>query len=390
MEKNIKQKYTSEFKFEAITRYMNGENPREIGEELKMLDYKRIYAWHKKYLKDGAPSLVDNRGKHLKKDQTLPVLTTEEELAQLRAQVLYLKKQLSCGLEVLTKAFDFEFIVENINKFKISTLLAVTTVSESGYYRWVQKKALQTDQHPDEVLRDLIIKIEDENAWTYGVNRIKDELLDTYKQVVNHKRIRRIMHKFGLICKLPKPKHKRRKQPHGKIKNILNREFETRVRYQKLCLDITYIRVNEPYPKWVYVCAVKDLYNGEIIAYDVASSQNMAQIYRILEQLGKIPLAADAILHSDQGFQFTSPNYIKKVADMGITQSMSRRGNCWDNACIENFFRHLKAEMPLFSSPQTFSEVQQSLSDYIQYFNTKRIQSKLGTSPVKFALRNAH
>lgn len=121
------------------------------------------------------------------------------------------------------------------------------------------KKAQQTDQHPDEVPRDLIIKIEGENAWTYGVNRIKDELLNTYQQVVNHKRIRRIMHKFGLICKLPKPKHTRCKKPHGKIKNVLNREFQTPVRYQKLCLDITYIRVNEPYPKWVYVCAVKDL-----------------------------------------------------------------------------------------------------------------------------------
>ena len=79
----------------------------------------------------------------------------------------------------------------------------------------------------------------------------------------------------------------------------------------------------------------------------------------------------------------------KKVADIGLTQSMSRRGNCWDNACIENFFRHLKAERPFFSSPQTLEEVKQFISKYINYYNTKRIQNKYGMSPVEYRLHAA-
>ncbi|MDB8551650.1 IS3 family transposase [Turicibacter sanguinis] len=112
----------------------------------------------------------------------------------------------------------------------------------------------------------------------------------------------------------------------------------------------------------------------------------MAQVYRVLEQLLDLPLAENALLHTDQGYQFTNKNYIKKVADIRLIQSMSRRGNCWDNACIENFFRHLKTEMPFFSSPQTLEEVKQSISNYIYYYNTKRIQNRYGMSPIMYRL----
>ena len=100
--------------------------------------------------------------------------------------------------------------------------------------------------------------------------------------MINHKFIRRIMHKYHLICVLPKPKFKRRIQPFRTIKNVLNRKFSSEKPHQKLCLDITYLKVTEPYPKWVYLCTVKDVYNHEIIVYDVSRSQNMMQIFRVL------------------------------------------------------------------------------------------------------------
>ena len=270
----------------------------------------------------------------------------------------------------------------------MSVLFKLTSVSRAGYYKW--KKSHSTPQvNRDEELYRLILDVFNESNRTYGVKRIKQALLNQYGWMVNHKCIRRIMHKYHLVCVLPKPKFKRRPQPHGNISNVLNREFHATKPLQKLCMDITYIKVKAPYPKWAYLCAVKDLYNQEIVAYDVCESQNMIQVYRVLHQLEQLPLEQNALLHTDQGYQFTNKNYIKKVADIGLTQSMSRRGNCWDNACIENFFRHLKAEMPFFSSPQTLEEVKQFISKYINYYNTKRIQNKYSMSPVEYRLHAA-
>lgn len=270
----------------------------------------------------------------------------------------------------------------------MSVLFRLTSVSRAGYYKW-EKSCPTSKTNRDEELYHLILEVFNESNGTYGVRRIKQALLNQYGWTVNHKCIRRIMHKYHLICVLPKPKFKRRPQPHGNISNVLNREFHATKPLQKLCMDITYIKVKAPYPKWAYLCAVKDVYNQEIVAYDSCESQNMAQVYRVLDQLKQLPLEENAILHTDQGYQFTNKNYIKKVADIGLIQSMSRRGNCWDNACIENFFRHLKAEMPFFSSPQTLEEVKQSLSNYIHYYNTKRIQNKYGMSPVEYRLHTA-
>lgn len=289
---------------------------------------------------------------------------------------------------MLTKQAQFEFIHQYSKDFSLSVLFKLTSVSRAGYYKW--KKSHSTSQvNRDEELYRLILDVFNESNRTYGVKRIKQALLNQHGWMVNHKCIRRIMHKYHLVCVLPKPKFKRRKQPHGKISNVLNREFHATNPLRKLCMDITYIKVKAPYPKWAYLCAVKDLYNQEIVAYDVCESQNMRQVYRVLHQLEQLPLAPNALLHTDQGYQFTNKNYIKKVADIGLTQSMSRRGNCWDNACIENFFRHLKAEMPFFSSPQTLEEVKQSISNYINYYNTKRIQNKYGMSPVEYRLHAA-
>lgn len=121
------------------------------------------------------------------------------------------------------------------------------------------------------------------------------------------------MRQYHLVCPLPKPKFKRRPQPYGNITNVLNREFDATQPLQKLCMDITYVKVKTPYPKWAYLCGVKDLYNQEFVAYDVCESQNMAQVYRVLEQLSHLPLAENALLHTDQGYRFTNKNYIKNL-----------------------------------------------------------------------------
>ncbi len=201
---------------------------------------------------------------------------------------------------MLTKQAEFEFIQEYSKEFSLSILFKLTSVSRAGYYKWM-KKTSTTPSSRDEELYRYISDIFHEFKGTYGVVRIKKELLNRYGWIVNHKCIRRIMHKYHLICNLPNPKFKRRPQPNGNIPNVLNREFHATQSLQKLCMVIT---------------------------YDVCESQNMAQVYRVLDQLSYLPLAENALLHTDQGCQFTNKNDIKKVADIGLIQSMSRRGNC--------------------------------------------------------------
>ncbi|TDQ32177.1 IS3 family transposase, partial [Aureibacillus halotolerans] len=133
-----------------------------------------------------------------------------------------------------------------------------------------------------------------------------------------------------------------------------------------------------------------DLFHGEIVAYSTGTSQDMALVYRALTKLKhRGGYKKRALIHSDQGIQFTNAGYQKRLADMTLTPSMSRRGNCWDNACIENFFSHLKSEMQIFGEPKTLEDVQAAVDAYIEYYNHKRIQTKLKMSPVAFRTSKA-
>lgn len=285
------------------------------------------------------------------------------------------------------KTVQYAFIHAYSNKYPISQLVKIAEVSRSGYYKWLKRRGRNDQDKKDEELFSYIHKIFVENGGTYGRRRIKLALKEQYKLVVNEKRVSRIMKKYGLYCRIRQKRFRNRPQPHGKIPNVLNRDFNAIRPGIKFAVDITYVEVEKgPHP-WIYVCAIKDLFNGEIVAHSQGTSQDMKLVYRALDGLKKKGFVKGAILHSDQGFQFTNPGYIKRLKDMGITQSMSRRGNCWDNACIENFFGHMKTEMYCFSEPKTIPEVHEIVDNYIKYYNNKRIQTKLKTSPVKYRLK---
>lgn len=287
------------------------------------------------------------------------------------------------------KEAQFAFIHANSTTYPIQKLVEITEVSRSGYYKWLKRNAEKVLDTHDELLLPYITKIFQDHHGTYGRKRIKLALKEEYELVVNEKRISRIMRKYGLYCRIRRKRFRNHKQPHGTIPNILNRNFKAIKSGIKLAIDITYIEVKKGSKKWMYVCAIKDLFNGEIVCYSIGQSQDMELVFRALNQLKKKGFEKGAILHSDQGIQFTNPGYIKRLEKMEITQSMSRRGNCWDNACIENFFGHLKCEMYHFTQPQTAVEVIDAVADYINYYNHKRIQTKLKMSPVKYRLKSA-
>jgi putative transposase len=282
------------------------------------------------------------------------------------------------------KEAQFAFIHAHADRYPVTRLIEMSCVSRSGYYKWLKNKGQNIQDMKDESILPYILKIFNDHKKTYGRKRLKIVLWNEFQMRVNEKRISRLMRKYGLQCQIRRKRFKHKPQPHGNIPNILARNFLALKPRIKFSIDITYVDVKKGPNRWLYVCAIKDLYNQEILAYSMGTSQDIGLVFRALDELKKRGFANGAILHSDQGSQFTNQRYIERVKGMGITQSMSRRGNCWDNACIENFFGHLKSEMYHFTNPKTVHEVQEAVHDFINYYNHKRIQTKLKMSPIDY------
>src|SRR5699024_976475 len=153
-------------------------------------------------------------------------------------------------------------------------------------------------------------------------------LENEYGITVNEKRVSRMMRKYGLQCKIRRKRFKHRPQPHGTIPNILNRNFKANKPGIKYAIDITYVEVKKGNQKWMYVCAIKDLSKGELVSYSTSTRQGMTLVRRALDDLETKGCAKGPILHSDQGFQVTTPACNMRLKRTAITQSMSRRGNC--------------------------------------------------------------
>ena len=278
---------------------------------------------------------------------------------------------------------EFEFIDQYQHQFPITKLVNVTTISRAGYYRWLKRGKKRKREINDEKLFELIQPIFEKHQSTYGRERIKIEIERIHGICVNHKRIRRVMKNYGLTCVI-RPRFVQRKKDHHMVPNLLNQNFLAIRPDQKYAIDITYVPVPDQKPKWVYLCAIKDLYHQEIVAHATSTSQDMTFVIRCLEQLNQKRLGKGALIHSDQGIHFTNRQYQQRIKDLGLTPSMSRRGNCWDNACIENFFSHFKVESKCFSQPKSAFEVITAIDAYIAYYNQDRIQTKLKMSPVQF------
>lgn len=201
---------------------------------------------------------------------------------------------------------------------------------------------------------------------------------------INHKTVLKLMKSMNIQGKQRRSKYKSYKGEVGKVApNILNRDFEAGQPYEKLTTDVTEFSVCD---EKIYFSPVMDLYNKEILSYSISRSPNFAQTREMLNELFEVlPKEAKPILHSDQGWQYQMKEYQSMLKERNITQSMSRKGNCLDNSCMENFFGRLKVEMffgEKFESVNTFID---KLKEYIYYYNNKRISLNLkGMSPVQY------
>ena len=192
------------------------------------------------------------------------------------------------------------------------------------------------------------------------------------------------MKELGIMAIIRKKIYKHNFKSAEVCENILDRNFIADKPLQKLCMDITYIPIDRRSRRFLYMNAIKDLYNNEIIAYDVSLRNDTRLVDNTLKKIYNMKLPKGCILHTDQGFQYTRKAYCKELRDLGITQSMSRRGNCWDNAPIENFFSHFKSELIYLTKTNDVTELTSLIHEYIDFYNNERIQLKNGMSPIEY------
>jgi putative transposase len=229
----------------------------------------------------------------------------------------------------------------------------------------------------------LISAVYDEHKGRYGYRRITLELRKR-GQWFNHKTIQRLMAQLGLKSLVKSKRYRSYKGLVGKVApNILQREFESVEPNQKWVTDVTEFKVAG---EKLYLSPILDLYNGEIISYSIAKRPRFEMIKNMLDKAFKrLKRDEKPLLHSDQGWQYQMAYYQKILRDRQIVQSMSRKGNCYDNAAMENFFGILKSECYYLQKFNSVDELAKELDNYIHYYNHKRIKQKLkGLSPVQY------
>ena len=267
----------------------------------------------------------------------------------------------------------------NRERYSITEMCQFFGVSRSGYYDYV--KRLDQPAH-DAALAEIIRKQQEKCDKTYGYRRMWKWLKKVRKIHRNPKTILRIMKKYDLLSEIRRQRKWRQMSTQlHKYDNLLNREFHADLPNHKWVTDISYIRTRQGV---LYLSIIRDLFDNSIIAYKTGTTQSVNLVLdtiRLAMQKEK-KVAEELQLHSDQGSQYTSQAYFDLTKEYGITPSMSRRGNCYDNAMAENFFSILKTECIYRHHPTTFDEARRLIDNYIYFYNNQRIQLKTGVAPL--------
>mgnify|MGYP002649616818 CR=1 FL=1 len=273
----------------------------------------------------------------------------------------------------------YHIIYRHSGEYPVSVMCAFFAVSRSGYYAFVQRLGRP---EKDAALAELIAQQRERSFHTYGYRRMW-LWLKTQNIFRNPKTVLRIMKKYDLLSEI----RRRRKwlqmgQQVYKYRNLLNREFHADRPNRKWVTDISYIHTGQGI---LYLSMIRDLYDNSIVAYKTGTHQTVHLVLdtiRLAMQQEKKRVAVELQLHSDQGFQYTSQAYFNLTQAYGITPSMSRKGNPYDNAMAENFFSILKTECIYRHKPATFSEANEMIDRYIYFYNHERIQLKTGETPL--------
>lgn len=289
-------------------------------------------------------------------------------------------------MEASTNKFEIihETVKKSTNRLSITMLCDIARVSRSGYYNWVKSKEKRwIKEEQDRKDFEIILKAYTHRGYDKGAQGIYMRLIHMDPPVVmNVKKIRRLMKKYGLICSIRKANPYRRMaralKTNHVAENLVQRKFESYGPRVVLLTDITYILFNG---RFCYLSTILDAFTKQILSYVLSESLEvdfvLETVNLMIEKHG-VSLTTETMIHSDQGCHYTSCSFIQLVKDKGLRQSMSRKGNCWDNAPQESFFGRMKDHIKEKIEKCTqYREVKMIIDDWMDYYNNERYQWRL-------------
>jgi len=273
-------------------------------------------------------------------------------------------------------SLKYRIIQACANRYPVLEMCRFLEVSRSGYYRYLGRKDRPDKDLP---LAELIRECQSERGKIHGYRYIHLWLIREKQVFRNPKTVLRVMNKYGLLSEVRRRKYHPCGQQLHRYANILNRNFKAERPNSKWVTDISCIPTQQGF---LYLSVIRDLFDNSIVAYKTSRQQTIMLVLDTIRfAMEKEVVAGELHLHSDQGFQYTSQAYFNLTKEYGITPSMSRRGNPYDNAMAENFFSILKTECIHRQKIQTFEQAQNLINDYIHFYNFQRLQLKYRLTP---------
>ena len=275
----------------------------------------------------------------------------------------------------------YQFIQKNIGLYSVREMTGLFGVSRGAYYKWLKEGCPGRDKNPDAELIELVREIVFKHHFRYGILRVRKELWIKHGINISRKKAAKLMRENGLNARRRRKYVPTTDSKHSfpVCENILNRDFFAVKSGQKWVSDITYLRTLNG---WIYFTAVLDLFDRKVIGWALSSNLDAANtsIPAFEMAVKNRSLQNDLIFHSDRGVQYCARPFRDVMHNYcpGVRQSMSRKGNCWDNACAESFFKTLKAEEEKLNGKYSADEVRQAVFFYVEgYYNRERIHSAL-------------
>ena len=370
--KKSRRRYTKEFKLEAVQLVHNRNGMvTDVAQNLG-IHPGMLQRWMSKYANDPSHSFPGNGN----------LRTPDEEIHLLQRRLRDAEEE----RDILKKALKYQFIHSHQDQFRLSHICKVHSISRSSYYNWLCSKPSKWIEENAELLKEIKI-IHKQSRQTYGSHRITKELHNRGYSC-SRTRVARIMAKNGICAKI-KRKFKvttDSKHNYPLSPNLLNQTFFAEHQNRIWVSDITYIRTKTG---WLYLTVILDLFNRQIVGWSMSSrlTANTTTIPALIDAWQRQEPSECLIFHSDRGVQFACHNFRNKLSGYKIIQSMSGKGNYYDNAVCESFFHTLKTELVYFEKYETREQARQSIFEYIEvFYNHQRLHSALDyQTPVEFA-----
>ena len=272
--------------------------------------------------------------------------------------------------------------------FSVNLLCQIAEIPRSSYYKWLKRKVSFHEQENQQLSQAMILLYEKVEG-IYGYRQLTINLRRQTGQLINHKRVYRLMKLAGIQSVIRRKKKRYVKStPQQVAENLLNRKFTAEASNEKWLTDVTEFKYGNG--QKAYLSAILDLHDKSIVAYVLGHSNNNCLVFQTLDLALQAAPGSTPMIHSDRGFQYTSWGFKKRLESYGLTQSMSRVGKCIDNGPMERFWGTLKCEKYYLHKYQTFQALKKDIDSYIYFYNYERLQAKLNSlSPMEVRTKAA-